>query len=157
MKTTKEILASFCLEGKITQEHANEIERLLQLNLNMAYIRGNIDGLEKGKEIIKEGLVSSTPVFSTPLASEDLQSNSKGTIEGIIGSYKTKHQGGFTYEEIEQLLKKFPGIDQQKFDDALCGITCTMKNEEMIIYHCDVEKALRCGIEKRSLTSAEMD
>ena len=154
MKTAKEILASFCLEGKITQEHAKEIEQILSLTLEKVYRKGKIAGLEIAGKILRDDLENSTPA---PLASEDLQFNSKGTIEGIIGSYKTKHQGGFTCKEIEQLLKKFPGIDRQKFDDALCGITCTMKNEETIIYHCDVEKALRCGIEKRGLTSAEMD
>ena len=32
-----------------------------------------------------------------------------------------------------------------------------MKDNEIIQYHCDIEKALLCGIEKRNLRSYEWD
>ena len=44
-----------------------------------------------------------------------------------------------------------------KFYDALMGIICMVKNNEIITYHCDIEKALRCGIENRNLNIWEWD
>lgn len=74
-----------------------------------------------------------------------------------INKYKTKHKAGFVKSEIEDLLKNYPGIDMEKFNDALTGITCMGIDNEMVIYHHDIEKAIRCGLEKRNLTEEEFD
>lgn len=74
-----------------------------------------------------------------------------------ISNYKTKNKEGFVQSEIADLLKSYPGIDMDKFNDALRGITCMRIDNETVIYHCDIEKALRCGFEKRNLTDEEWD
>ena len=75
-----------------------------------------------------------------------------------VYNYKTKYPSGFIASEIQELLKDYPDIDMKKFDDAMMGNTCALSpDNESIIYHCDVEKALLCGIEKRGLYSYEWD
>ena len=55
------------------------------------------------------------------------------------------------------LQKDYPNINIDKFNSALRGITCMMINDEIVIYHCDIDKALCCGIENRNLSSWEWD
>jgi hypothetical protein len=74
-----------------------------------------------------------------------------------VSKYKTKHKEGFIQSEIDDLLKEFPAIDMVKFQNALTGITCMIIDDETIIYHHDIEKALICGIEKRNLHFYERD
>jgi mannose-6-phosphate isomerase class I len=78
-------------------------------------------------------------------------------IEELVNNYPTKHKEGFVKEEIEELLKQFPDIHKDKFDDALCGITCMVINGELVIYHCDIIHALYCGLENRDLKISEWD
>jgi hypothetical protein len=80
----------------------------------------------------------------------------KNIREKVYG-FKTKHKEGFVRSEIDTLLKDYPNINMDKFNEALFGITCMMKDNEMVIYHCDVEKALHCGIENRGLRVCEWD
>jgi len=81
----------------------------------------------------------------------------KKSIKYLVYNYKTKYKEGFIQPEIDELLKNFPNIDMDKFNNALIGITCMSKDNQLIIYHCDIEKALYCGIEKRNLRSYEWD
>ena len=81
----------------------------------------------------------------------------KETIQQKVDNFKTKHKQGFVPDEIRTLLKEYPGINMDKFNDALMGITCMMIGGEIITYHCDVEKAIRCGVENRELKSGEWD
>lgn len=75
-----------------------------------------------------------------------------------VYSYKTKYPQGFVASEIEELLKSYPDIDMKRFDDAMMGNTCMVSpDNQAIIYHCDIEKALLCGIEKRGLRFYEWD
>jgi hypothetical protein len=74
-----------------------------------------------------------------------------------VYNYPTKHKEGFVQSEIDALLKDFPNIDMEKFNDALMGNTCIMKDNEIVQYHCDIEKAIICGIEKRNLRGYEWD
>jgi len=78
-------------------------------------------------------------------------------ITDIVNNFPTKNKEGFTGKEIQTLLKQYPDINMEKFHDALRGITCMMIDNEMIIYHCDVELALRCGLENRDPTAFEWD
>lgn len=80
-------------------------------------------------------------------------------IREKVYNFKTENKEGFTYDEINLLLKDFSdvNINMKRFDDALMGITCMMIDDKFIIYHCDVEKALLCGIEDRGLNSLEWD
>lgn len=79
-------------------------------------------------------------------------------IREKIYNFKTKHKQGFIQSEVEALLKDYPEVDMKKFNNALMGNTCMMSDEnEFIMYHCDIYKALICGIEKRDLKSHEWD
>lgn len=79
------------------------------------------------------------------------------TIREKIHNYKTKYKEGFTQTEIKELLKDYPDINMDKFNSALFGDTCMLKGKEIIRYHCDIEKALLCGIENRDPYSWEWD
>lgn len=74
-----------------------------------------------------------------------------------LDNFKTKYEEGFTESEIDLLLKDFPNINKEKFYNALNGTTGIVKNDEYLSYHCDIEKALVCGVENRNLYSYEWD
>jgi hypothetical protein len=78
-------------------------------------------------------------------------------IKEKVYNYPTKHKEGFLQSEIEELLKEYPNIDMEKFNSSLWGNTCMIKDDEMVQYHCDIEMALLCGIEKRDLRNYEWD
>ena len=71
--------------------------------------------------------------------------------------YKTKYPEGFLPEELKDLLKDFPAINMEKYNDAMKGNTCTMREGKFCIYHVDVYNALLCGLEDRDLTLGEWD
>lgn len=79
------------------------------------------------------------------------------SISEIVTGRKTKHKRGFLEEEIAELLKSFPAITSQKFNEALGTITCVLIKGKAIISHNDVEKALRCCIENRPSKFEEWD
>jgi len=78
-------------------------------------------------------------------------------IKQKVYNFETKNKQGFVRKEIDILLEDYPEINMDQFNDALTGITGMMINNEYITYHCDVEKALRCGIENRRLKTLEWD
>jgi len=81
----------------------------------------------------------------------------KKSIEKLVYDYPTRYEEGFIREEIDELLKQFPKIHKNKFYDALRGITCVMRDGKLVIYHCDILRALHCGLENRNLTLLEWD
>lgn len=78
-------------------------------------------------------------------------------IKQKIDNYNTKYKQGFINTEIEDILKEYPNINMDKFNNALMGISCMVINNETVIFHCDIEKAIRCGIENRNLNFWEWD
>ncbi len=74
-----------------------------------------------------------------------------------VSNYPVNNKYGFTQEEILDLLKDFPTVNMDKFNNALMGNTCMMIDDELIQYHCDIDSALRCGIEDRELRIDEWD
>lgn len=80
-------------------------------------------------------------------------------LQAKIYEYPTKRKEGFLPDEIAEILKDFPDINMEKYYDAMMGNTCMMDNESgnLIIYHCDVFKAILCGLENRNLTVEEWD
>lgn len=78
-------------------------------------------------------------------------------IRKKIYNFKTKNEEGFVQSEIDTLLKDYPDINMDKFNSALMGNTCVMVGNESVMCHCDIEKALRCGVENRNLRSWEWD
>jgi hypothetical protein len=80
----------------------------------------------------------------------------KNIKEKVYG-FKTKYKEGFTTEEVDVLVKECFGFNMEKFNKALTGVTGEVVNGEPLVYHSDVEKALRCGIEDRDLRNGEWD
>jgi len=78
-------------------------------------------------------------------------------IQDKIYTYKTKHKEGFLQTEIDTLLIDYPDINMDMFNDALMGNTCMVKDGKIVQYHCDIYKAIICGIENRGLTGNEWD
>ena len=78
-------------------------------------------------------------------------------IREKVYNFKTKNKEGFIQSEIDTLLKDYPKINLDKFNNALMGNTCMMVDDEIVMYHCDIEKALRCGVENRNLRNWELD
>lgn len=78
-------------------------------------------------------------------------------IQDKIYSYKTKHKEGFLQTEIDTLLLDYPDINMDMFNDALMGNTCMVKDGKIVQYHCDIYKAIICGIENRGLRLSEWD
>lgn len=78
-------------------------------------------------------------------------------LRDVVYGFKTKNPQGFIQSEIYELLIRYPDINLDKFNDALCGITCMKIDGNIVIYHHDIEKALRCGLENRDLLESEFD
>ena len=78
-------------------------------------------------------------------------------IREQVNSYKTKYKEGFTREEYMKLLENYPGINMDRFWDALNGITATIMYGEIVVFPHDIELAIRCGMEDRSPTIMEWD
>ena len=81
----------------------------------------------------------------------------KMTVSQKVYSYSTKYKEGFLYEELEAIAKEYPKINMDKFWSALRGNTCIMKPEGLVIYHCDVETAINCGLQNRERNEEEFD
>jgi hypothetical protein len=64
-----------------------------------------------------------------------------------VNTYPTKHEIGFTQSEINELLKEYP-IDMDRFNDAMMGHTGSIIDGEFIVYHCDVEMAIKYSVRR---------
>jgi len=78
-------------------------------------------------------------------------------ITDKVYNFKTKNKEGFISNEIDILLKDYPNININKFNEALMGITGILKDGEFVYFHSDIIKALSCGVENRDLQSWEWD
>lgn len=83
------------------------------------------------------------------------------TIKEMVYGYPTQYETGFILKEIHYLKavckKIYPNFSDKKFEDALTGNTCMMKDGNIITYHCDLLTALKCGAENRDMTQTEFD
>ena len=83
----------------------------------------------------------------------------KQEIEDFIyDHYKTKYREGFLPTEMDYVIKevaKHHDLKMDRFDDAMKGNTCMIREGKLITYHCDLYKALICAIEDRSLSVGE--
>lgn len=78
-------------------------------------------------------------------------------LKDKVYNFKTKHEIGFLREETEELLKDYPKINTDKFYEATNGNTVQVREGKIVEYHCDILKALICGIENRNLRASEWD
>jgi len=81
----------------------------------------------------------------------------KSQLEDKVYKFKTKHKEGFIKLEITKLLEEFPNVDMKRFNNALQCVTGMIIGRDFVTYHCDIYKALICGIEKRDLYFHEWD
>ena len=80
------------------------------------------------------------------------------TVDAIkkkIYGFKTKYKNGFLKSEIKVLLKSFPKVSYTMFNNALGVVTCMVIHGETIIYHHDIESAIRCCVEKNDSRKGE--
>jgi hypothetical protein len=75
----------------------------------------------------------------------------------IVDSFPRKYQYGFKTDEINELLKEFPKIDIDKFNDATSHISAMCVDNHILIYPHDILKGIFCGIEKRDIKLEEFD
>jgi len=78
-------------------------------------------------------------------------------LEDLVYNYPTKHQEGFIWAEQQELVKKFPDINMDKYWSVQTGITCINSTDGLLIYHCDVLQSLICGLEDREQYNYEWD
>lgn len=79
-------------------------------------------------------------------------------IKETVYNYKTKHESGFTSQEIKDLINiNYPDISMDKFNDALFCVTARVIDDEIVIYKHDVELGIICGVENRNLYTSEFD
>lgn len=81
----------------------------------------------------------------------------RNKIRDFIYNYKTIYPEGFINTEIEEILKLYPNINMDKFNDAMMGNTCMLRDNNIINYHCDIYNAIISGVENRKLTIGEWD
>jgi len=81
----------------------------------------------------------------------------KKSVFDIVYNYPTKYREGFTNSEIEEVLKNFPNLNREFYNNALYGTTCMMIDNEMIIYHCDIENAIICGLRGTNIGGIKWD
>lgn len=79
-------------------------------------------------------------------------------VEKIVNEYKCENKMGLTPKEVEDILSKFPKINMDKFERAIWGNTCTISESgDILHYHYDIIKAIKCGLENRNLMPWEWD
>lgn len=82
-------------------------------------------------------------------------------VEEYIYDFPTKYEEGFTGKEVDHIKELFTGMypdfSKDAFLAAFRGNTCMVKEGVVINYHCDVVKAVLCGIENRDLKLSEFD
>ena len=79
------------------------------------------------------------------------------SVFDIVYNYPTKYQMGFTNSEIEEVLKNFPNLNREFYNNALYGTTCMIIDNEMIIYHRDIENAIICGLRGTNIGGIKWD
>ena len=81
----------------------------------------------------------------------------KKSVFDIVYNYPTRHQMGFTNSEIEEVLKNFPKLNKEFYNNALFGTTYMIIDNEHITYHCDIENAIVCGLKNTNIGGIKWD
>jgi hypothetical protein len=75
----------------------------------------------------------------------------------VVHDFRTKYKEGFTWNEILELIKVFPTIDETKFSEAIGVVTCLVVDDNSIFYRHDVSNALRNCMGNITLSIFEFD
>ena len=81
-------------------------------------------------------------------------------IQDLVNNWPTQFEEGLTHLEITNIINTIKvdnNFSHEKFDSAMMGNTCMVKEGQAVIYHCDVIKGIQCGIEGRNLNVYEWD
>lgn len=78
-------------------------------------------------------------------------------IQHIVYNYPTKYEQGFIANEVLELLKLFPNINMDFFNDAMGHNTVAIIDENIIYYHYDIFNAVKAAVENRTLNILEWD
>lgn len=70
---------------------------------------------------------------------------------------KQKHKEGLTSEEIDKVLEEYETITREKFNEVMGVNTVMIKEGETLYFPCDVERTIRCILEKREPNMFEID
>lgn len=69
------------------------------------------------------------------------------SVHDLVYNFPTKHNMGFSRQEIEDLLTNFPNIDREVFENSLRGVTGVIDElGEIVVYHVNIERAIINGI-----------
>lgn len=142
----------------------NKIKSLLKtqdfVNIELAYELGksaNIDTDSLVEELY--GFLLKVHIDKTLTVKERLFKVLTLNPADVAHTYPTKNAIGFNGKELEKLLSYYSDkVNEDKFFDALKGNTCMLNEDgDVIMYHCDVSTAMKCGIENRDITFEEWD
>ena len=81
-------------------------------------------------------------------------------INDLVNNWPTQFEEGLTHLEITNIIntiKMHNEFSHEKFDSAMMGNTCMVKEGKTITYHCDVVKGIQCALENRNLNVLEWD
>lgn len=82
----------------------------------------------------------------------------KQSIREIVYNFPTTYEIGYTGEDQVKLLEQyFPQFTQEQLSEKIGVVTCTRIDDQFVIYHSDIELALRCLLENRNSNSFEWD
>lgn len=82
-------------------------------------------------------------------------------IAKVVNEYETEHAFGFNHEELTKVTEYLKSVsktwNEDKFNNALSGITCMSGTKGIVIYPCDVITAISCATEDREMYEHEWD
>tara|TARA_B110000259_G_scaffold181223_1_gene222935 strand:- start:7742 stop:8002 length:261 start_codon:yes stop_codon:yes gene_type:complete len=78
-------------------------------------------------------------------------------LKDKVYNFKTKHKIGFVKEETEALLKDYPQVNMDRFQESTDGNSVQVIDDKIVEYHCDILLALVCGLENRGPNIDEWD
>ncbi len=172
------ITTVICQDCDNVEKHYHNISQEIDLTSYESYKRevheswnyGNInelraDGLitvdveekrEDGSLSLQSYRILSEDEFNGRFTSNLINGLTIENVEEIVNNFPTKHKMGFVGSEILALLKEY-NINNKDFFNKLGPNTVGVIDTEVVTYHCDILKGLRCVLENREQTLEEWD
>lgn len=88
---------------------------------------------------------------------EEVADEQPSFVEELLERYPRIHQHGFTHGEMEHILKFFPKINMEAYNNAMMCNTGMIIENDFITYPTDFRTGLFCGLEGREATIGEWD
>lgn len=74
-----------------------------------------------------------------------------------LEAFEGKYDEGLTKDEIEQITSPYRALNKDIFHSALNGITGYMRNDELLVFKCDLITAFNVALEEREMKVSEFD